>query len=101
MRIIALFNLKEGARRSDYERWARGRDLPTVSGLASVDEFHILRSRSVLFSEERPPYDYIEIVDVSTQAAFLEDCSGDAVAALAREMSSFTDGATFITTEEL
>jgi hypothetical protein len=54
-----------------------------------------------LFSEDKPPFDYIEILDVTSQAAFLEDCGSDAVAALAKEMSAFTDGATFITTEEL
>jgi hypothetical protein len=101
MQIIALFNLKEGARRSDYESWARGRDMPTVSGLPSVDKFQVLRSRNVLFSQDKPPFDYIEILDVTSQAAFLEDCGSDAVAALAKEMSAFTDGATFITTEEL
>ena len=101
MRIIALFNLKEGARRSDYESWARGRDMPTVSGLPSVDKFQVLRTRNVLFSENKPQFDYIEILDVSSQSAFLKDCCGDAVAALTREMSAFTDGATFITTEEL
>lgn len=101
MRIIALFNLKEGARRGDYESWARGRDMPTVSGLPSVDKFQVLRTRNVLFSEDKPPYDYIEILEVSSKAAFLADFGGDAVAALAKEMSAFTDGATFITTEEL
>lgn len=101
MRIIALFNLKEGARRSDYESWARGRDIPTVSGLPSVDKFQVLRTRNVLFSEDKPPFDYIEILDVSSRAEFLEDFGGDAVSALTREMSAFTDGATFITTENL
>ena len=101
MRIIALFNLKEGARRSDYESWARGRDLPTVNGLPSLNKFEVLRSRSVLFSDDKVPYDYIEILDVTGLEPFLADCGTDAVAALAQEMSAFTDGATFITTEEL
>lgn len=101
MRIIALFNLKEGARRSDYESWARGRDVPTFSGLPSVNKFEVLRSRNVLFSEDKVPYDYIEILDVTGLDPFLADCGTDAVAALAKEMSAFTDGAIFITTEEL
>lgn len=101
MRIIALFNLKEGARRSDYESWARGRDVPTFNGLPSVNKFEVLRSRNVLFSGDKVPYDYIEILDVTGLDPFLADCGTDAVAALAKEMSAFTDGATFITTEEL
>ena len=84
MRISALFNLKEDARRSDYESWARGRDLPTVSGLPSVENFQVLRTRNVLFSDDKPPFDYIEIIDVSSKAAFVEDFGGDASLSLAR-----------------
>ena len=101
MRIIALFNLKQGASRDDYEAWAKSRDLPTVSGLSSVNSFQVLRATGLLFSGDKPPYDYIEVLDVTGLDAFLADCGGDAVAALASEMSAFTDGATFITTETL
>lgn len=101
MHIIALFNLKEGARRSDYESWARGRDLPTVNGLPSVKTFQVLRSRNLLFAEGKPPFDYIEVFDVASQAEFLADCENDSVAALGTEMSAFTDGVIFIAAEEL
>ncbi|HEU4970207.1 REDY-like protein HapK [Sphingomonas sp.] len=101
MRIIALFNLSQTASREDYEAWARSRDLPTVNGLSSVESFQVLRTTGVLFSGNKPPYDYVEILDVTGLDAFLADCGGDAVGALAREMSAFTDGATFITTEAL
>lgn len=101
MRIIALFNLKAGASRNEYEAWARGRDLPTVNSLTSVDGFQVLRATGVLFSEAKPPYDYIEVLDITGMDAFMADCGGDAVGALAREMSAFTDGATFVTTEAL
>jgi hypothetical protein len=101
MRIIALFNLSQAASREDYEAWARSRDLPTVNGLPSVESFQVLRTTGVLFSGNKPPYDYVEILDVADLDAFLADCGGDAVGALAREMSAFTDGATFVTTEAL
>lgn len=101
MRIIALFNLSQSASREDYEAWARSRDLPTVNSLPSVEGFQVLRATGVLFSGNKPPYDYVEILDVTGLDAFLADCGGDAVGALAREMSAFTDGATFITTEAL
>ena len=55
----------------------------------------------MLFSEAKPPYDYIEVLDVSALDAFLGDCGSDTVAKLAQEMSAFTEGATFITTEKL
>lgn len=101
MRIIALFNLKDGASRADYEQWARTRDLPDVRSLGSVDGFEVLRATGVLFSDKKPPYDYIEVLDVSGLDAFMGDCASDKVGKLAQEMGAFTDGATFITTERL
>jgi hypothetical protein len=101
MKIIALFNLKPGASRDEYEAWARSRDLPDVRSLPSVKSFEVLRAMGVLFSEAKPPYDYVEVLDVSALDAFLRDCGSDKVAKLAQEMSAFTDGATFITTEAL
>lgn len=101
MKIIALFNLKAGASREDYEAWARSRDLPEVRSLPSVTGFDVLRTTGVLFSEAKSPYDYIEVLEVSALDAFLGDCGGDKVGKLAQEMSAFTDGATFITTEAL
>lgn len=101
MKIIALFNLKSGAAREDYEAWARTRDLPDVRSLPSVQSFEVLRTTGVLFSEVKPPYDYVEVLDVSDLDAFLGDCGSDKVTKLAQEMGAFTDGATFITTETL
>ena len=101
MKIIALFNLKAGASRDDYEAWARSRDLPDVRSLPSVRTFDVLRATGVLFSEAKPPYDYIEVLDVNALDAFLGDCGSDTVAKLAQEMGAFTDGATFVTTQAL
>lgn len=101
MRIIALFNLKPGADAAEYEAWARSRDLPGVNALVSVDDFEILRATGLLFSGEKSPYDYIEVLDVTDLDAFLSDCSGEAVGKLAAEMGAFTEGAMFITTERL
>ena len=101
MKIIALFNLKAGVDRTDYEAWARSRDLPDVRSLGSVTDFQVLRATGVLFTEAKPPYDYIEIFDVAALDAFLSDCGSDKVGKLAQEMGAFTDGATFITTEAL
>ncbi len=102
MRIIALFKLKPGTDAAAYEEWARTRDLPGVRSLVSVKDFQVLKATGVMFKEgEAPPYDYIEVLDIVKMDEFLRDCGGDLVGALAKEMSAFTDGATFITTEEV
>lgn len=102
MRIIALFNLKDGVSREDYESWARERDLPGVRSLVSVDDFNIYRATGVLFQEgATPPYQYVEVLDVTDMEGFMADCAGDLVKALAPEMAEYTQGVTFLTTERL
>ena len=99
--IIALFNLKADADRDAYEQWARTRDLPDVRSLDSVEAFEVLRTTGLLFSADKPPYDYVEILDISGIDAFMADAGGAKVARLAEEMGAFTDGAVFITTQPL
>ena len=64
-KIVALFNLKPGISVADYEAWAKAKDIPTVNGLKSVDEFAVFKSVGLLGSEDKPPYAYIEIIDVN------------------------------------
>lgn len=102
MRIIALLKLKPGTDPAAYEQWARTRDIPGVRSLVSVRDFQVLKATGVLFQEgATPPYDYIEVLDIVKMDEFLRDCGGDIVGALSKEMGAFTDGATFITTEDV
>lgn len=101
MRIIALFNLKDGVDPAAYEEWARRRDIPGVRALPSVVEFEVLRATGVLFGDEKPPFDYFEVLDIVGMDDFMKDVSGEAVTALAQEMGAFTDKASFVTTEQL
>lgn len=99
--VIVLFNLKPGASRDDYERWARERDLPTVNALGSVDQFEVLRSSGLLIGEGKPPYEYIEIMRVPDMAAFAKDLSAPAVQAGAAEFQQFADNPLFLLTASL
>lgn len=101
MRIIAFFNLKSDADIDAYEEWARTRDLPGVRALPSVTDFQVLRTTGVLFSDAKPPFQYIEVMDVDDLDAFLGDCGTDAVGKLAAEMAAHAADVTFITTERL
>ena len=47
MRIICLFNLKPGVDVSEYEAWAKTRDIPTVNGLGSVTSFTVHKATGV------------------------------------------------------
>ena len=100
-KIIVLFNLQENVSVSDYEQWAKTTDLPTAGGLPSVDSFEVLKAQGLLMSEEKPPYDYIEILDINDMEQFGKDVSTDTMQKVASEFQSFADTPLFILTENL
>jgi len=100
-RIVALFNLKPGISASDYENWAKTKDIPTVNGLKSVDSFEVFRSVGLLGSEAKPPYAYIEIIDVNNMDMFGGEVSTETMQKIAGEFQAMTDDLSFILTDKL
>ena len=78
-KIIALFNLRPGVSARDYEKWARETDLKTARGLKSVDAFNVFRSEAVLGSDETPPYQYFEILDINDLGLLGQEAQCDAM----------------------
>jgi hypothetical protein len=101
MRIVVLFNLKEGVEPGAYEQWARKTDIPGVRALVSVDDFTVYRATGLLGSDGKPPYQYVEIIDVNDMERFGIDAAGEAVQRVAAEFRTFADNPQFIVTERL
>lgn len=102
MKIICLFNLKEGVDVAEYEEWAKARDLPTVNGLGSVNAFSVHKATGVFGDDQaRPHYDYIEIIDITTLDDFVGDISTDEFQAAAAPFQGYADAPQFILTEDL
>lgn len=99
--VLVLFNLKPGADISAYEKWARDADIPTVRGLGSVSRFNVMKSKMVLGSEAKPPYQYAETIEVPDLDAFFKDVGTDKVQAGAKVFQSFADNPVFIVCENL
>lgn len=99
-RIIVLFNLKPGRVAADYEAWARGSDLPTVNALGSIDRFEVFKSTGLLGTDARPPYQYIEILDVKDMDGFGSDVSTDTMKKIAAEFQDWAEPV-FITTDRI
>ena len=55
MKIIVLFNLKPGVSISEYEQWARTRDIPGVNALESVSSFTVHRATGLFGSDAASP----------------------------------------------
>jgi hypothetical protein len=100
-RIVALFNLKKGVSEADYESWARRVDLPTVNGLKSIEKFEVFRAAGLLGSREKPPYRYVEIIDVADMDQFGKDVAAEKMRKVAGEFQAMADDLAFILTEKL
>jgi hypothetical protein len=100
MRILVLFNLKDGVSEADYEAWAVAHDLPGVNALPSVDAFRVWKSKGLLMGDGAPPYRYFEIIDVNDPDGFQKDVGSDAVQALAADFGRLAD-AVFVVADEI
>ncbi len=89
-RIIVLVNLKPGKSRADYEAWATSTDLPTVNALGSIDGFDLFEATGLL-GGGKPPYDYVEVIDVNDMEAFGRDAATAEMARIAGEFQAWAD----------
>ena len=96
MRIIVLFNLRPGVEASAYEDWARATDIPAVRALGSVAAFDVYRAEGMLTGEGAPPYDYVEMIEVSDDVGFGADVGTDAMQAVTARFREFADDPQFV-----
>jgi len=98
--IVVLFNLKAGVNVAEYEEWARRTDLPNVNGLPSVRGFRVLRSAGLL-SGAPGPYQYVELIELTTLEGFRAEVKSELMQGVAREFRAYADGPLFVLTEDL
>ena len=101
MKIIVLFNLKPGVKVEDYEAWARSRDIPVVNSLTSIDDFRIFQFTGLLGSDAKPPFQYVELIDVNNADAFFQEISTDMMKELAAEFQQWAENPLFLHTNEI
>jgi len=73
LRLLALFNLKDGVSEADYLAWAKRVDIPTVNGLRSIDNFQVYSVNGIFGSNDTPPYQYYEMISVNNMEGFTDD----------------------------
>jgi hypothetical protein len=94
--LVVLFNLKSGVSAAEYEAWAKSVDLPIVRGLPSISSFDTYRSNAILGSDEKPPYAYVEIIQVKDMTQFGTDIAAENMQKIAATFQAFADNPTFI-----
>lgn len=100
-KILVLFNLKDGVSVEEYENWSKTVDIPTVNGLGSIEKFEVFKTTGLLFSDDKPPYEYFETIDILDMDKFGEDAGSDTMQKVAAEFQGLTSDLVFITTEQL
>ena len=101
MRIIVLFNLKDGVAAADFDDWAKTRDLPVVRALPSVDDFQVYRTTGLYGSAGAAPFAYVEVIDVPDMEGFDKDMATEAMQAVMKEFDGFAEPPVLMLTEAL
>ena len=96
--VVVLFNLKSGVSKADYEDWAKNTDLKIVRQLKSVDRFDVFQTQGLLGSDEKPPYQYVEIIEVNDMDVFGNEVGTDTMGAVAEQFQALADNPTFMLT---
>ena len=99
--IIVLFNLKSDVSREAYEDWAKTTDLKIVRGLKSIDSFEVFESQSLLGNDDKPPYQYVEVLQVNDMDVFGAETGTDQMGEVAQQFQSFADNPLFMLTENI
>jgi hypothetical protein len=90
-RIFVLFNLKSGVDRAAFENWARTTDLPIVRQLSSIAAFDVFEVTGLFGSDAKPPYEYVEVVDVADMHLFGEEVASQTMQRVAGEFTTFAE----------
>jgi hypothetical protein len=99
--LVVLFNLKGGVEPSVYEAWAKSTDLPIVRGLDSIGSFSVYRATGLLGSDENPPYQYIEVINIGDMERFGEEVASETMQRVAAEFQEHADAPLFLMTESI
>jgi REDY-like protein HapK len=99
--MIVLFNLRDSVSEADYEAWAKTTDLPIVRGLKSIDSFSVVRTFGVLGSDAKPPFRYVEIVQINDMNQLGSDASSETMQRVAGEFQALADNPIFMLAESI
>ncbi|HEX7006293.1 MAG TPA: REDY-like protein HapK [Alphaproteobacteria bacterium] len=94
--MVVLFNLKPGVAPEEYERWARESDVPAVNALESVERFRVYRSLGLLGSDAKPPYAYMELVEIADLDKLAEDAATEKMQEITRQFQAMADNPVWI-----
>jgi hypothetical protein len=72
-----------------------------VRDLKSIRGFEVFESLNVLGSDEKPPYEYVEVLTVNDMEVFGEETSSEIMASVAAQFQGFADNPIFMLTKNI
>jgi len=99
--LIVFFNLKTDVKEADYLKWAIDVDLATVNKLNSVSSIEVLKGMNMLGEQTASPWDFFEVIEISSEAAFLEDIQTDRMSKVIEQFQQFAKDVHFISTIDI
>jgi hypothetical protein len=69
-RAFFLNRLRDGVDPRDYERFVREVDYPFASRIPTIRSYVVTRVDGLLEGEGKPPYDYLEVVEITEVDAY-------------------------------
>ena len=99
--LIVLFNLKKGIKVDDYETFARNIDSPTIKKLNSNRSFIILKGLHLFGMDAPSPYQYIEIMAITSFEELANDVKQSHVQSMLSKFMEFAEDPRLIVTKKL
>jgi hypothetical protein len=77
-RVFFLNTLRPGVKPSDYEAWIRRVDYPVARKQESIESYVVSRLEGTLSGEGEPPYQYLEVIEITSLDAYRAGIDGNA-----------------------
>jgi hypothetical protein len=75
-RVFFLNKLREGVKPEAYEKWVREVDYPLARSLPAIDSYVVTRLDGLVMEEGGAPYDYLEVVEITSLEEYRAALSG-------------------------
>lgn len=99
--LIVFFNLKEHVTDTDYLKWAKTSDLPTVNNLQSVKSFEVFKGEGIFGTGDISPWQYFEVINITSESEFVSDIENESMQRIIKKFQGFTQDATFVVSKNI
>jgi len=88
-RVFFLNTLKDGVEPAQYESWIRRVDYPVARAQPSIKSYVVTRLAGLLTGEGEPPYQYLEVIEITDLEAYREGLHTAEMEQLLQEWSTY------------